>query len=491
MTSDLLPGLNVGHRLKDVEMTLHNSRRLRRALGSAALLVMLIGLLAGGTSATPTAAAADERRSYTGAIDGAQYRVEMPEHWNGTLVLYSHGGFPEEYPPQSIWLTNHPQTEAWLLDHGYALAGSNFNPPTGYHVERALHDQTALLDWFEHNIGRPARTIATGQSLGAMVSLLLSERRPERFAGVATVCGSFDMQGILNAALDITFVVKTLLAPGEDIDLVLMRDRMRSAQALQAAVERALATRQGRARLALAGALNNVQGWYFGHQPRPTETTEWIRQQAAWIANAYIFGFGSLRADLERQAGGNPSSNVGIDYRRQLARSTQTALVRRAYRDAGLDLRDDLRRLAAAPRIASDPAAVAYMQRFGAAGGATPVPSLTLHTTGDGGAVPDQERWLEERVRRNGDPGRLRQLFVERGAHCTNSAAEEIVAFRSLVERIDTGRWPRLSPHRLNAAAAALGAPYQSVFDFVTQEDVPMAPAFTSYRPPRPLRPMP
>ena len=475
-------------------MTLHNRRRphpterVHRVARSAALLAMLVGLLAAQASAAPTAAAADERRSYTGAIDGAQYRVEMPARWNGTLVLYSHGGFPEEYPPPSIFLTNHPQTETWLLDHGYALAGSNFNPPTGYHVERALHDQTALLDWFEHNIGRPERTIATGQSLGATVALLLSERRPGRFAGVATVCGTFDMHAVLNAGLDITFVVKTLLAPREDIELVLMRDRERSTQALQQAVERALATRKGRARLALAGALNNVPGWYSGHQPRPTEMTEWIRQQAAWITNAYIFGFGSLRADLERKAGGNPSSNVGIDYRRQLARSTQTALVRRAYREAGLELRDDLGRLAAAPRIASDPAAVAYMERLGV-GGTTPVPTLTMHTTGDGGAVPDQERWLATRVGRNGDPSRLRQLFVERGAHCTNSAAEEIVALGALVERIDTGRWPRLSPNRLNAAAAALGAPYQLVFDVATLQNGPMPPAFTSYQPPQPLRP--
>jgi hypothetical protein len=43
-------------------------------------------------------------------------------------------------------LTNRPETEAWLLDHGYALAASDFKGRTGYHIAQGLHDQIALLD---------------------------------------------------------------------------------------------------------------------------------------------------------------------------------------------------------------------------------------------------------------------------------------------------------------------------------------------------------
>jgi pimeloyl-ACP methyl ester carboxylesterase len=466
---------------------------MRRGLWSVALVGLVAGLLASGSAgsaAAPTAAVADGRRSLTGVIDGAEFRVEVPEQWNGTLVLYSHGYYPENFPAFGIALANRPETEAWLLEHGYALAASDFKGRTGYQVEQGLHDQIALLDWFEEQVGRPRRTVATAQSLGATIAVLLAERHPDRFAGVSTVCGVFDPSGTFNAVLDINFAVKTLLAPGQDIELVRVTDPARSTEALVRAVQQALTTPQGRARLALAGAFNNVPGWFSAHQPQPTDLTERIRQQAAWIQGAYIVGLGpSARVDLERRAGGNPSWNVGIDYRRQLARSDQKDLVKQAYRAAGLDLRADLDRLNAAPRIAADPDAVRYMRRFGVPQGTTPTPVITLHTTGDGGVVPGQERWYAEQVRGAGEPNKLRQLFVERGMHCSLSAAEEIVALRGLFERIDTGRWPTTTPRRLNAAAGGFDSRYHLVLDFGTFQDAPMPPAFTRYMPARFLRP--
>jgi pimeloyl-ACP methyl ester carboxylesterase len=466
---------------------------MRRPLRFIVLLGLLAGLLAAHDAAI--AAAADGRHSHSGTIDGAQFRVETPEHWNGTLVLYSHGYLPPGFPSFGIALTNRPpdrsETERWLLEHGYALAASQFvEGGTGYQVQNALHDQMALLDWFDENVGRPRHTVATGQSMGAAIAVLLAERHPDRFDGVATMCGGYDPLGTFNAGLDVDFTVKTLLAPGQDIDLVRMTDPAASTQALVNAVDQALTTPQGRARLAVAAAFDNITGWYSAHQPRPTDIAERIRQQASWIRNAYIAALGpSAHADLEPKAGGNPSWNVGVDYRRQLAASAQTDLVRQAYRAAGLNLRDDLDRLAAAPRIAPDPEAVAFMYRFGVPRGRTPVPVVTLHSTGDGGAVPDQERWYADQVRRSGDPGQLRQLYVERGMHCSYSAAEEIVELRTLFERIDTGRWGDTTPQRLTAEARDLGDDYNLVLDFGTFQDAPVAPGFTTFAPPRSMRP--
>jgi pimeloyl-ACP methyl ester carboxylesterase len=409
--------------------------------------------------------------------------------------LYSHGYLPPGFPSFGIALTNRPpdrsETEAWLLEHGYALAASQFKDGgIGYQIENALQDQLGVLDWFDAHVGEPRHIVSAGQSMGAAIAVLLAERHPRLFDGVATVCGGFDPLGTFNATLDINFAVKTLLAPGQDIELVHVGDPARSTQALVQAIDQALTTPQGRARLALAGAFNNVAGWYSAHQPQPTDMTERIRQQAAWIRNAYTVGLGpSARVDLERRAGGNPSANLGVDYRQQLARSSQRALVEQAYREARLDLRGDLGRLAAAPRIAPDRDAVNYMYRFGVPYGRTPAPIVTLHSTGDGGAVPDQEQWYAEQVRRSGDPSQLRQLYVDRGMHCSFSAAEEIVALRTLFERIDRGRWPDTSPRRLTEAARDLGPGYQLVLDFGTFQDAPMPPAFTRFTPPQFLRP--
>jgi hypothetical protein len=292
--------------------------------------------------------------------------------------------------------------------------------------------------------------------------------------------------------------VKELLADGDPaIELVRPTDAAGSTALLAQAIERALATPEGLARLALAASLNNVTGWYSPHEPRPEDRNEWIRNQTQWVLNAYVLSLGPTgRVDLERRAGGNPSSNEGVDYRRQLLHSSQRDVVVAAYRDAGLDLGADLDRLNASPRIGADPDAAAWLREHGVPRGTTPQPTISLHTTGDGGATVDRERWFAQTVRHNGNPDDLRQLWVERGAHCSTNAAEEITMLRTLVERIDTGRWPSTNPRRLNAAATGLGEAYTLVMDFGRIDpgtgqpyEQPLPPDFTRFQPPRPLRP--
>lgn len=484
--------------------------RPRRRLATAASATVLLAAAAGaGPGTTPAGATTAEtppeapttgaveqgRRTYTGTIDGAEYRVEMPEAWNGTLVLYSHGYWPTSFPAPPLALANSPETETWLLDHGYALAGSNFQGVSGFQVPRGQQDQLALLDWFGENVGQPERAISTGQSMGGSIAVNLAERHPERFDGVLTVCAGYDPQNTWNAGLDVTYAVQTLLLPGSDIDLVRPVDAAQ-AQAdtavLAAAATTALETEEGRARLALVASMANITGWWSALAPRPTDPEEVIRQQANWIVNAYVSGFAgpTARLDLEDKVGGNPSSNEGIDYRRQLLRSGQTRQVVEAYRAAGLDLGADLDALNGGNRIAADPAAVDHMFDTSVPQGNLTVPMVSLHSVGDGGAPPDQERWYAGQVRRHGGPDLTRQLYVDRGQHCSTSAADEIVALQTLERRLDQGHWPTTSPHRLNAAVAAFPPEHQVVTDFSTFVDrAYMPPAFVRYLPPRTMRP--
>ncbi|GAA2637671.1 alpha/beta hydrolase [Actinomadura fulvescens] len=463
---------------------------------------LAVGLVVGGQGVGVVNANADtganadtkanERRTYRGEIDGARYKVVVPKRWNRTLVLFSHGYYPEDFPIPGgdVALSNHPQTAEWLLDQGYALAASDYKGKYGYAVEPALTDQIALLDWFGKNVAKPRRTVATGQSMGGIVATLLAERNPGRFAGVVDICAAFDFSGYMNVALDLNFAVKTLLAPGKDIDLVRPKDPKASAQALSDAIDEAMKTPKGRARLALVGSFGNIPGWYSTYDPKPTELAEKIRQQATWVQGAYTLGNGPIgRADIERRAGGNPSWNVGVDYGRQLARSGQKTLVAKAYRHAGLNVKDDLERLADAPRISADRKAVPYLFRYGVARGTTPVPVLTIHNTGDGGAPAYGQRWYAGQVRRNGNPAKLRQTYVDRGSHCAFTAAEEVVTMRNLIERLDTGTWPNLSPKRLNRLASVYPAPYQVPTDFLTGQAKVVKPAFTTFTPGFPPRP--
>ncbi|MEU5879140.1 DUF6351 family protein [Spirillospora sp. NPDC047279] len=490
--------------------------RPRRGWARGAMVgVLLLGLAAGtqapaaatpsGTGKTvgvkkPTGATEevgpDGRRTYRGAIDGADYKVVVPARWNRTLVLYSHGYYPEGFPPpaDSPGLANHPQTAEWLIDHGYAVAASDYKGKFGYTVEPALTDQIALLDWFEGEIGKPRRTVGTGQSMGGVVATSLAERNPGRFSGVVAMCAAYDFLGYMNTALDLNFATRTLLAPGQDIDIVRPADPSASAGVLAAAIDEALKTPAGRARLALIGSFGNIPGWYSTYDPKPTEVADQIRAQATWVQGAYTWGNGPIgRADIIRRAGGNPSWNTGVDYGRLFARSSQRDLVVRAYREAGLDLKRDLGKdlaaLAAAPRISADPAGVRYLKRYGVVAATTPAPTITVHNTGDGGAPAYGERWLASQVKLHGEPAKLRQTYVDRGSHCAFTAAEEIVTVRALIERLDTGKWPSLSPRRLNKAAAGFPDAYQVPTDFLGEKPRVVSPAFAPFTPGLPPRP--
>ncbi|GAA0244663.1 alpha/beta hydrolase [Actinomadura nitritigenes] len=426
-----------------------------------------------------------------GDIDGVPYRAEIPANWNGTLLLWSHGAYSLEFPaPSDIELTNHPATKQWLLDHGYALAASQFRVPRGWGVvESGLKDQTALLDWFTANVGKPRRTISAGASAGGLTAVLLAERDPRRFAGVASLCGVVGgTTGHFNSALDANFAVKTLLAP--DLDLVGIKDPQTNTTNARRALGAALDDPRGRARLALAAALADIPGRYASRAPAPGTVAGQVEQQTYYAAYDRGAFWGLNRTDIEQRAGGNPSWNTGVDYRTLLARSTQKQLVKRAYREAGLSLREDLARLDAAPRVKADPTAVRYLGRYGTPTGRTPWPVVTLHTTGDGNVPPENQSRYAAQVRRAGDPANLKQLFVDRGYHCSFTASEEITTLRTLLTRMNTRHWPTTRPAALNSAAAELGPDYQTVFDTDPEPGLhPTSPSFTRYQPGPYLRP--
>jgi hypothetical protein len=259
----------------------------------------------------------------------------------------------------------------------------------------------------------------------------------------------------------------------------------------EAATSAAQQTPQGRARLALTAALSDTPGWFTPLSPEPSASdfTGQEANQYQWdtqIDFPFIFDF---RAELEARAGGNPSWNTGVNYVAQLAKSADLKEVLALYHAAGLSLTRDLQTLDNAARISAKPSAVNYLARNIAFDGKISVPVLTMHTTGDGLVVPENEQAYQQVVDRAGNGRLLRQIFVDRAGHCAFTPAETITAARTLLNRLSTGRWndEALTPAGLNAQAAALGPAYNI---FSTGSAVsPTAPAFLRYRPAPYLRP--
>jgi hypothetical protein len=298
--------------------------------------------------------------------------------------------------------------------------------------------------------------------------------------------------GDWNQALDATFVVKTLLAPGSGLALVHLSNPGNFAALAQQIITRALRTPAGRARLALAAAMIDLPPWSDprGPEPSPVHLDQRAASLASWLGLGLETGASYGRTDLEQRAGGNPSWNTGVNYASELARSADHADVVALYRSAGLDLTADLATLNRAPRIHADPSAAAYLHATNDLTGHLRVPVLTLHAIGDGTVPIENEQAYAQLTSQARTTPLLRQLDIRRAGHCTFTPAERIIALKTLETRINTSHWTKLDPATLNHAATALG-PTPNVLTEIegNTSNPPRPPGFTNYRPDPYLRP--
>jgi pimeloyl-ACP methyl ester carboxylesterase len=457
-------------------------------------LVLAAGLLTGGLTAS-TAAAAPSACGGSGSVttstgtlpDGATYEIQCPAGaWNGTLFLYSHGYVVpgSANPAQDV---GDPVTGAWLLGHGYALAGSSY-ATTGWAIQQALPDQIGTLDTFGSTYGTPQATIAWGHSLGGIITAGLIQDYPGRFTAALPMCGVLS-GGVAtwNTALDAEVAFQKLIDPS--VQVVNIINPAANLANAEAAAAKAQQTPQGRARLALVSALADTPGWFtpLSPEPAPTDYAAQEANQFEWASQVtfpFVFDF---RAELEARAGGNPSWNTGVNYFKDLAKSVDLNEVSNLYQAAGLSLHQDLATLNDSPRIPAKRSAVRYLAQNISFNGGISVPVLTMHTTGDGLVVPENEQAYQAVVDRAGNGALLREVFVDRAGHCAFTPAETITAVQVLLNRLSTGQWNVPDPATMNSEAAALGPQY-NIFSAGGQV-VPAAASFISYTPAPYLRP--
>jgi hypothetical protein len=263
-----------------------------------------------------------------------------------------------------------------------------------------------------------------------------------------------------NTALDAAFAFKELIDPSlQIVDITNPSTNLTRAEADAAQAQQ---TAQGRARLALVSALADTPGWFtpLSAQPAPGDYAAQEQNQYLWgsqVTFPFVFAF---RADLEFKAGGNPSWNTGVEYGTDLQKSVDATEVSALYRSAGLNLSTDIKTLDNAPRVSADPSAVSYLSDNVAFNGDISIPVLTMHTTGDGLVVPENEQAYRSVVDVAGNADLLSQIFVNRAGHCAFTPAETISAVQVLLNRLNTGAWSSTAPSVLNSAAAALGPGY-------------------------------
>jgi len=217
-------------------------------------------------------------------------------------------------------------------------------------------------------------------------------------------------------------------------------DDRENAARVAAALDRAQQSAAGRARVALAAVLAGLPEWTTPGSKRPGEDDHSAQQSE--MAKSFAMGVFLPRADQERRAGGVFSWNTGVDYAAQLRRSGREASVRALYREAGIDLDADLTVLNGGERIASDPAAVAYMTRNYTPNGKPLAPVMAVQMIGDGLTSPSLQQAYADAAMANGRGALVKPLWVEGAGHCNFPTPVVLASLAYLGERLDTRRWP-------------------------------------------------
>jgi len=168
----------------------------RAAMGFITALVMMAGMGAPVSADKPPAYFVDETRlpfdALTGTMTtrlwgvhgGAGYRIEVPENWNGDLVLYAHG-----FRPGGLELiVDNPPIRRYLVEHGFAWAASSY-ATNGYDVTQGVKDTHDLGTLFNGLVANPNRVYFTGTSMGGHITGVAIEQYPNAYVGAMPMCG--------------------------------------------------------------------------------------------------------------------------------------------------------------------------------------------------------------------------------------------------------------------------------------------------------------
>jgi hypothetical protein len=130
----------------------------------------------------------------SGEINGAPYRIRVPEVWNGTLLIFAHGyrdkaDHPGEIDNRNADVAPNAALETPLLAQGFALAGTAYKD-NGWAIGDAILDVKNLAVFFRENVAQPQRTIIVAASLGTFVGYKSMEQFGGIYDGALCLCSA-------------------------------------------------------------------------------------------------------------------------------------------------------------------------------------------------------------------------------------------------------------------------------------------------------------
>jgi pimeloyl-ACP methyl ester carboxylesterase len=142
--------------------------------------------------------------AYWGVQGGAGYRIEVPDNWNGSLVMWAHGFRSSS----ELRVDNHPLREL-LVPNGYAWAASSYSR-NDYDISIGVKDTHNLLKKFNGLVGNPDQVYMTGASMGGHITAVSIEQFPNSYDGALAVCGVLGDHELFDYFLDFNLAAQQL-----------------------------------------------------------------------------------------------------------------------------------------------------------------------------------------------------------------------------------------------------------------------------------------
>lgn len=352
-----------------------------------------------------------ESKTEFGEINGAKFRIDVPEHWTGGLVMYCHGynGDPVTYDASKKL----SPILAVFTDAGYAVAQSGY-ATGGWAVQEAVVDTENLRRYFVTKYGPVKETYVTGHSLGGFITMMISETNPSVYDASLPLCGPLAPANYLlsRGAFD-SRVVFDYYFPGALPDPTKVNDDYKDTKQERARIQELLDS---------APEKSQVLRNYAGSGLKNNKD----------LASDLTFTTYMLK-ELHHRAGGNPFDNRNTIYN---------------------GTPDDNALNSGVKRYAAEPKAAAYVREYYTPTGHLSKPMLAVHTTYD----PLVPVWIpntyESIVEQAGSTQNFVQQFVKHDGHCTILAPEVSHAFSELREWKSSGVRP--TPGEVPGTSVAL-----------------------------------
>ena len=344
-----------------------------------------------------------------GRYEGGLYRIEVPDDWNGELVLNAHGFTTTAGEMGDLLRVGTPSMalRAYLIEEGFAWAASSYRC-NGYVPGIGLQDTMLLSDLFvEMNGGRaPTRTYLIGGSMGGHTTILGLHQYPRAFAGGLALCPAgpelFDFFLGVGAAAEV--VTGLQFEPGTSARTLARMNELLGTPENYTEMGRQLASIQ----IHISGG------------PRPFALEGLASRFAANISG------GGLAGDTSPLS--LAATNVHIDY----AIDPGLGLT-------AVEINAAVRRKPAYPYFRGSLSPYPELQPFS---GEIERPLLTTHTTGDLFVPIFLQQVLKRAFDLAGTGDLLVQRIIRSPGHCTFSVEETVQAFADLVTWVREGRRP-------------------------------------------------